>query len=1366
MHRKNDDDELIVADDSSSCDDDSSSSSSSSTPTELCDEPDRLSDLDSEEQSSTSDLQVAIATLETSDKSPPPFNSESVEPVCCPSTEAALQSFSTIAEKIRELSCDEPKPEQDPLTVVDDDSSCRLPIENVDSCCDVVESDNASPGNRESRSNDCETDDIRESSCNGSLLNGITSGEARDVDFLNVSSAPTETLNVGVASDNEATTISTKHLSLSMCHYDYNSSLGETIAYDDGSAQLTRSNEGETGELDDESIRKKTCDVEDVESSNNKLNLTHRWKFEELSSVDSSGKPRGQREKVNSGQFSASSDLDVDIATSDARMDSRSSSPVVVESLNFENMRAMFSSIDSDLKTIERDLWRDELAQSPTTPYKYNTYTAAESPRSISSIVAAVNNSPSSMDSSSTPNSSSAATTHKTAQSATNTPKSSFERSSPSPSPKFTVSVPSSSDSSYSPNNNNNNKTKSSITEKSIYSSELQSPVSTSSIRYVSNSSGNAAATAADELRCYQLNAASADTPSSQKIINASPFYPINNPSGQQNTPSPSLKSRQLTATDDKTESLLLSTKWRSSYSPSQSIISISSPKDAVAWKNDSFALVKTDDEGQVQQQRQPANVGRRCWSWRDDERRGGGSLGSSNRRCPMPLLKPSSSNDAIEANLSVKRSSDIFEDIRNLKAKESDSDAMREVDLVAKRTDSIRRDLVGLESRRQGTFQQGATATATTHAAGGYAAPPSPPRIANIDGNSSDSSILRTRIISAVGRDDDCLVEDSSKLGVWTKVKPRNGSGGGGGPPNGRRSSDMALKIIQENSAILQRILTCQAKKRLPDLEEISKEITISPINEEISKIFSPILEQMGLNESEINVELAKINLKGFSQMAAAASSVASGSEFDAKMSDELAKLSIIDDSEVINYMDIDDALSQDYLTTREAFIDRQINEELSRLGGSYEDRVTSAIASARLLRAHYAREERRRIAEVSCYRSRPRQQFTGDSSCRSDVPQVPSEYLLQNEKCEKYIENILPYINSAAATRPTTYDDNYGTTSTLTSISYSRRAPSSAVNCAEESVFYTRGTASTDQHQLDMRRSRLETKPFDSTLMQSPNAPLPPGDSATKTCPIGELPYCTNSAYATTAAGHHRYRSDYSARSSNLSKESLEFRVMKYDHRRAAATSSRDDMSVVTAAQQSEFGKFDSVSSPTAVGYYSRASLLLSTRPSGGQDTTTTTADSYSPRNYERGNYDATFYDKNSSIRAAAADYRNHTCSAVPNNHYAMSSLKSSSYLLSSSVVARSDERQISSHSADFLPAHAERSRIKTNGSSIDEISPRSSDYHCGDVIVSPTRSSPQFSPFPVSRNTGRKPRELGLRLGLYSPESLDQVPPLRRS
>ncbi|XP_058799583.1 uncharacterized protein LOC131669035 isoform X2 [Phymastichus coffea] len=304
-------------------------------------------------------------------------------------------------------------------------------------------------------------------------------------------------------------------------------------------------------------------------------------------------------------------------------------------------------------------------------------------------------------------------------------------------------------------------------------------------------------------------------------------------------------------------------------------------------------------------------------------------SSSSLEKRFPGMLLSPSMEDFA---NNAKKRSSDVLEDLKHFEAKTM-SDGEIDPNMLTRKSSCIWEDLKNLEARRQDTFSDSVSGFSrqkievpgiciSSEHRKTYIVEPK----INIDDNSD--SILKTVVYKNgnLQEDDDDNVE--SKLGVWTKVKPRKRN------DNGRRSSDRALKIIQENSAILQKILTCQARKRLPDLEEISKQITISPINEEISKIFSPILEKMGFNEHEINEELARINFKDLDRN----TTTTTASEFEAKINEELSKLSLVGDNDEVAYLpDVED-LSSDYLVHRDAFIDRQINKELSKLISHYD--------------------------------------------------------------------------------------------------------------------------------------------------------------------------------------------------------------------------------------------------------------------------------------------------------------------------------------------------------------------------------------------------------------------------------------------
>lgn len=483
-------------------------------------------------------------------------------------------------------------------------------------------------------------------------------------------------------------------------------------------------------------------------------------------------------------------------------------------------------------------------------------------------------------------------------------------------SPKLVVS---SSSESYSPN-----KLKSS--ERS-FSSDLQSPISANSIKYSSN---------------YKDNGDLSDTPPIELVSITSPFYPIAHPN--QKTPSPydtiskketqvspnlkySVKSDYPLSTDFTTKSkdneigehnfesdldLTVGGSAFRNYQKSKFDEDLDKDDDSLSPLPRENSNNRFDTFGV---KRKENSLSERSLFAKPFER----SCSSLDKK--FPDLTSSNSNEELASSVK-KRSSDILEDLKHL---ESKSDGPSDTNMLTKKTGYIWEDVQNLEARRQDTFSDSASGfsisrlnipgiSISNENRKTYIVEPK----INID--ESSDSILKKVAQNSSNRDDD----RESKLGVWTKVKPRN---------NGRRSSsDRALKIIQENSAILQKILTCQAKKRLPDLEEISKEITISPINEEISKIFSPILEKMGLNEHEINEELAKINFKDLGHMASTTS------EFDAKINDELCKLSLIGDDDDIDPVDLDEIISQDYLETRDAFIDRQINEELSKLLSNYD--------------------------------------------------------------------------------------------------------------------------------------------------------------------------------------------------------------------------------------------------------------------------------------------------------------------------------------------------------------------------------------------------------------------------------------------
>ncbi|KAJ8668506.1 hypothetical protein QAD02_010169 [Eretmocerus hayati] len=527
------------------------------------------------------------------------------------------------------------------------------------------------------------------------------------------------------------------------------------------------------------------------------------------------------------------------------------------------------------------------------------------------------------------------------------------------------------------------------------FSSELQSPVSTSSIRFTTG--GYISTKPLDGLELQKTAEIGQVT---------SPFYPILNP--HQNTPSPNaddksklakdipnhegfrgipqeqdvklpIKTKRTTPAFDVSQLSPVQTLDTLQSKPSDGNISIrisesSDPFDESPRRKCSFDYnddVLKDDDSSSGMGRTSAFEKYRKYKFEDElqetdtlsplplnqfenrsiwfERTRGSSLdgkletleisgksyertnSSLGKRFPDMLLSPSLEDFA---NSSKKRSSDVLEDLRHLETKTTE-DGEIDPSKLTRKTSIIWEDLKSLEARRQDTFSDSASGFSrqkvevpgicvSTTGRKTYVVEPK----INIDEN-SDSLLKSVKYQNSNGTSkEEENDEQEPKLGVWTKVQPRKRA------DSGRRSSDRAKKIIQENSAILQKILDCQAKKRMPDLEEISKQITISPINEEISKIFSPILEKMGLNEHEINEELARISFKDVDRN----TTTTTASEFEAKINEELSKLSLIGDNEEVAYLPDVEELSSDYLLARDAFIDRQMNAELSKLLAHYD--------------------------------------------------------------------------------------------------------------------------------------------------------------------------------------------------------------------------------------------------------------------------------------------------------------------------------------------------------------------------------------------------------------------------------------------
>ncbi|XP_046744038.1 uncharacterized protein LOC124410003 isoform X2 [Diprion similis] len=756
---------------------------------------------------------------------------------------------------------------------------------------------------------------------------------------------------------------------------------------------------------------------------------------------------------------------------------------------------------------------------------------------------------------------------------------------------------------------------------------------------------------------------------------------------------------------------------------------------------------------------------------------------------------KLSSSSDEFGRNSMKKRSSDILEDLRHLEIK-STGDAGSENGLTKKASD-ILQDLKSLEARRQDTFSDSASGFSKVRLTDLEMNIPTVSRKQyviepKIQIQEDSDSILNT--LARVSENTKTGDDKEPKLGVWTKVKPRKRS------DNGRRSSDRALKIMQENSAILHRILTCQAKKRLPDLEEISKEITISPINEEISKIFSPILEKIGLNEHEINEELARINFKDLDQL-----SVTSGSEFDAKINDELSKLSLIDDTEEIDHLDLDEALSRDYLDTREALIDRQINEELSKLLANYEERPASSSGLPRQEQGSSSQN----ISEMEGldFSSISTNVFSHKSSndsidTKSELGSI-QEGVIKPEKSYDYNDKPISYPPpkyNLQDISPKSDIDIYRELEKLDKISAGEIYPSMQPVSAPE-VISTNPYASDHTLTYGERISPISSytskadKSFDLSPLRSPYDSYKPYDFKSRISPrktpgnpYSVRSYEKSSMDSSFEFGDHNVASshiyDLSPKRAVISKETLEFRV-RYDDEPPPKIRS-DDFTL--RSFQTDIANLDK-----GAAYY---------------ETNTVDPTKYLPRN-ERGSSEK-------DIGESTIDYTYNKSDLCPRKYQDISSQeysyhqtsdynRSSSYILPSSI--REDEigthltvRRRESHS--LSPSHQFATRklpVPVNpylaklSPSLEDVTKRpvshpefldkmnsakyadhssqgSHNYrksslslgNIGHASRGATRSlektpSPkiQFSPFPV-RNTARKPRELGLKLGLYSPVS----------
>ncbi|XP_026669967.1 uncharacterized protein LOC108625674 isoform X2 [Ceratina calcarata] len=713
--------------------------------------------------------------------------------------------------------------------------------------------------------------------------------------------------------------------------------------------------------------------------------------------------------------------------------------------------------------------------------------------------------------------------------------------------------------------------------------------------------------------------------------------------------------------------------------------------------------------------------------------------------------LKSSSSTDEFATSIVKKRSSDILEDIKHLEAKANDGSS--DNGMLTKKSSYIWEDMKCLEARRQDTFSNSAS-TFSKHrldipnisVTGENRSYVVYPKI-NIDENSD--SILKTVACSKSDDDDDGR---ESKLGVWTKVKPRKKS------DNGRRNSDRALKIIQENSAILQKILACQAKKRLPDLEEISKEITISPINEEISKIFSPILEKMGLNEHEINEELARINFKDFDSMTAT-----SVSEFDAKINEELSKLSLIDETEQMDQLDVEDVISHEYLDTREALIDRKINEELSKLLANYEDSPSSMVSLDKRPPSQNVSEiDGLDVSSISTnvfsYKS------SNDSiDTRSDSTQEPIP-----DKFPKYSEN-LPYVRKYVDdSSPKSDIDIYRELDKLDKISSAQVLLEDPVLELPQKELSSIPYVPVTSPYKDVPPLRYTSKPiqYDTSPLKSSYEPYKSFDFKPKLSPKqgGNLFECNDEQDTFEYINHKSEMYDLHLKSPMLAKESLEFRV-RYDE-----NTTRDvdtDYMSLPAERSSKSPYYSNGNSehPLTPTKYPKEDRCLNAAGSflESSDLLHRKYEALSPKEYSHGKD----YERHLSMLpletvSDAGSYlpRHREYPLSPNRQFPEQPSIINHYATKLSPGVSEDSKRPVSH-PEFpgkmtigkyteLPERGSSS-YKKSSLSLGNIGKGENNYN---TVTSPKT---QFSPFPI-RNAPRKPKELTLKLGLYSPNSPD--------
>nr|XP_012136115.1 PREDICTED: uncharacterized protein LOC100879104 isoform X1 [Megachile rotundata] len=948
------------------------------------------------------------------------------------------------------------------------------------------------------------------------------------------------------------------------------------------------------------------------------------------------------------------------------------------------------------------------------------------------------------------------------------------------------------------------------------FSSDLQSPISANSIKYTSNFTRRGQ----DDVSGSSMDLSSA----------TSPFYPISNPN--QKTPtSPYSGSRRrssLDSTETSPEQKSTSSKESNKYlgyqskydSLKSSDVKSSDIIDSVPRKSESFVrsefnakkdsttnLVKDgaddvnfyqsgssdyfrkdkdflDDGGDdplsekdVVPSLPKEKLDKHYMNYRYRDRsklleRSSSSL-DSRRYADM---KSSASTDEFSTSMVKKRSSDILEDIKHLEAKANEGSS--DSGMLTKKSSYIWEDLKSLEARRQDTFSNSASnfskrrleipdINVTGEGRKSYVIHPK----INIDENSD--SILKTVACSKDNGDADDGRE--SKLGVWTKVKPRKKS------DNGRRNSDRALKIIQENSAILQKILACQAKKRLPDLEEISKEITISPINEEISKIFSPILEKMGLNEHEINEELARINFKDFDNMTAT-----SVSEFDAKINEELSKLSLIDETEQIDHFDVDEVISHDYLDTREALIDRKINEELSKLLANYEQHspVSMVTLDKGPSSQNVSEIEGLELSSISTnvfsYKSSNDSIETRSDMGSAQEPSIPVD------KFPTYTENVLPYTAVSKYrvddSSPKSDIDIYRELEKLDKISSAQVLPDPILELPQKefsSIPYVPDTSPFK----DVSPLRYTAKPvqYDTSPLKTSYDPYKSFDFKPKLSPkhTPSNPFVATTFEKTVMDPAYEYINhkpeisintyDLHLKSPMMTKESLEFRV-RYDEQPVRDVSTdymslqTDSRPIIGSNKSSPYFSNGNGEPLTPTKYITKEDRCLESGGTSFLDSSEILRRKYdqlSPKEYSHGK--SAEYDKHAST-LSPIEAETYMGSYLANRHRELFPSAINHYASKLSPGFDESKRPVSHPEfpgkinvgkyAD-MPDRTGSSNYKKSSLSLGNIGHSSKKVEDNyEYVISPKS---QFNPFPV-RNTTRKPKELTLKLGLYSPKGTD--------